>query len=123
MFPVRVATGFSFFIHPFGTQPDARGVRPRDLAFGDTAIRAQKKAPRRDFGTAPLWGCCHIPPWRKLGTGARLLLDHAALLDAGLLAGESAEIIKLGATHLAVFVDRYGIDEGGERKSVVEGKV
>ena len=35
----------------------------------------------------------------------------AALLDAGLLAGQAAEIVKFGATHLAILVDGDRVDK------------
>ena len=35
----------------------------------------------------------------------------AALLDAGLLAGKATEVVKFGATHLAILVDGDRVDE------------
>ena len=46
--------------------------------------------------------------WEK-----QLLLDqHATLLDAGFLAGETAEVVKLGAANLTVFVYGDRVNEG-----------
>lgn len=39
-------------------------------------------------------------------------LRYATLFDACFLAGEAAEIVKLGTTYLTIFVDGDRVDEG-----------
>ena len=39
------------------------------------------------------------------------LLHYTTLFDASLLAGEATEVVKFGATHLAILVDGDRVDE------------
>ena len=49
--------------------------------------------------------------WGGVPEGRSVLLGYATLFDAGLLAGEGAEVVELGATYLTVLVDGDGVDE------------
>ena len=54
---------------------------------------------------------CVVPPDR-LGL-IFLCESHTLFSDAGLLAGEGAEVVELGATYLTVLVDGDGVDKRG----------
>lgn len=52
-------------------------------------------------------------PLSDRGLASGLLAgQYATLLDAGFLAGETAEVVKFGATNLTVLVYGDGVDEG-----------